>query len=127
MTAVALDLPAEVVDVLAVRLPQLDGLAVDRTRGRDCVWCGTPLNAETAVDLGERTSPLSGSSSICGMRWFPRACHACTARYARRALMDHSTTCTLCTTEDTAAACVVGRGLYRLQRRCRQPRSEPAG
>ncbi|MFE9608075.1 hypothetical protein [Streptomyces sp. NPDC006012] len=108
----ALELPAEVLEVL--QLPALDALADDRVRGAACLWCGERLTGESAVDLGRRRSPLTGSSSVSGMTWFPRACRACVADRAHRALFDHAPTCEPCV--DHAAECELGRTLYRLIR-----------
>ncbi|MER6524706.1 hypothetical protein [Streptomyces sp. NPDC001508] len=110
--------PPEVLKVLA--LPGLDGLADAKTRGAECLWCPETLTTETAVDFGERRSPLSSSSSVSGMKWYPRACRKCVAGRAHRGLFTHTVACDLCETEKAAAECIVGRGLYRLVRDCRR-------
>ncbi|MFC9280227.1 hypothetical protein [Streptomyces collinus] len=107
-------IPREVLATLADHLPQFDSLPAEEARGRGCVWCGWHLTAETAIDLGEQLEPLHGR------RWFPRGCHRCTADRAHRAMLDHCSACPLCADADTAAHCVTGRGLYRLQRECRR-------
>ena len=99
-------------------LPDLDGLTDAQTRGTTCVWCppdSPPLTAETAVELGEHLSALSGSSSP--MRWFPRACHKCANPAALKALHDHAPGCEQCV--DNAALCAVFRTLPRLMRETR--------
>ena len=107
----------DIEDALALLpLPDLDGLTDDQTRGATCVWCpvdSPPLTVETAIDLGEHMSLLSGSTSP--MRWFPRSCRDCTAAYALRALHDHVLRCEQCT--DNPACCDVGRVLRRLSLR----------
>ena len=98
-----------------LRLPGLDGLTDEQTRGATCVWCpadSPPLTAETAVDLGEHMSPLSGSTSP--MRWFPRGCHVCTHHYEFAALHDHAPLCQECV--DNVDECPEGVGLRRLMR-----------
>ncbi|MFE1885139.1 hypothetical protein [Streptomyces diastatochromogenes] len=99
---------------MAEHLPGLDGLPDERAHGRGCVWCGRHLTAETAIDLGEQLEYLDG------VRWSPRGCHQCTADRAHRAMLDHCSFCPLCADADTAADCILGRGLYRLQRECRR-------
>ncbi|MGW2707345.1 hypothetical protein [Streptomyces sp. NPDC001340] len=86
----------------------------------------------TACEKGEDLGPglmASGRGSeplgryveyLDGVHWFPRSCHRCTADRAHRALLDHSSFCPLCADADTAADCILGRGLYRLQRECRR-------
>jgi hypothetical protein len=108
-TSTALD---EALALLA--LPDLDGLTDGQTRGAICVWGRDEdrLTPETAVDLGEHLSPLRGSTSQ--MRWFPRACNACTGEAAFRALHEHAPTCEQCV--DDASRCEIGRALWRLVR-----------
>ena len=101
------------VEVLALLpLPDLDTRTDDQTRGRTCVWDSTPLIAETAIDLGERMSPLDGSASL--MRWFPRACTTCVREAATAAIRDHTGTCEQCT--DNAALCEIRAALEQLTR-----------
>jgi hypothetical protein len=100
----------------ALELPALDGLTDDQVRGADCVWCKTRLTAETAVDLGEHMSPLSGTTSP--MRWFPRACSADTAKRAHAALAAHAPECEQCA--DDPGRCDTGRWLHRLVRENRR-------
>jgi hypothetical protein len=116
MSSTIQEISAEILEILA--LPALDGLAVDKVRGAECLWCPKTLTVETAVDFGQQRSPLSGSSSISGMTWFPRACRTCVADRAHRALFAHAPMCEPCV--DNAANCIVGRGLYRLVRDCRR-------
>ncbi|MFE9610257.1 hypothetical protein [Streptomyces sp. NPDC006012] len=110
--------PTEVLDVLA--LPALDGLADGKVRGAECLWCPTSLTGDTAVDFGRQRSPLDGSPAVSGVTWFPRACRSCVADRAHRGLFAHAPVCSLCRTRETAADCIVGRGLYRLVRDCRR-------
>ncbi|WP_320784214.1 hypothetical protein [Streptomyces sp. CRN 30] len=100
----------EAVELLG--LPGLDGLTDDQVRGADCVWCRTGLSIETAVDLGELQSPLAGTTSEHGTRWFPRADRRCIAPRARRALDSHTPMCEQCA--DERAICPVGRILQQL-------------
>ena len=104
----------ETEDALALLpLPDLDGLTDDQTRGATCVWCpvdSPPLTVETAIDLGEHMSLLSGSTSP--MRWFPRSCRAHAAHAALKALHDHAPSCEQCT--DDPACCEIGRVLRRV-------------
>ena len=114
MSSTTEEIPAGVLEVLA--LPALDELHDDQTRGRACVWCDDPLTIESAVPLGEHMAPVEGTTSVSGMRCFPRACHGCVSDRAHRGLFAHGSTCSLCRDEETAADCTVGRGLYRLVR-----------
>ncbi|MFL4904676.1 hypothetical protein ACJ6WF_16180 [Streptomyces sp. MMS24-I2-30] len=118
MSGVTVAIPAGVLEVLA--LPALDGLADDKVRGAECLWCDKRLTGDTAVDFGQQRSPLNGSSAVSGMTWFPRACRSCVADRAHRGLFTHTVACPLCQAEQTAADCIVGRGLYRLVRDCRR-------
>ncbi|MDT0469110.1 hypothetical protein [Streptomyces gibsoniae] len=114
MSSTMQEIPDEVLEVF--KLPGLDGLTDDQTRGRTCVWDRDEvLTIETAVDLGERMSPLRGSTSL--MRWFPRSCreHAATAAY--KALFDHTTACSRCKAHPSG--CPVGDVLRRLARGAR--------
>lgn len=96
-------------------IPDLDGLSDGQTRGTTCVWCGIGLTPATAVGLGERMSPLSGSTSP--MRWFPRSCRSCANPAALKALHDHAPGCEQCV--DNGALCPVFRVLARLMRETR--------
>lgn len=118
MSSTTEEIPAVVLDVLA--LPPLEGLNDDQTRGSACVWCGDLLTIETAVRLGEHMTPVEGSTSLSGMRTFPRGCRKCVGDRAHRGLFTHGSTCRLCASEETAATCAVGRGLYRLVREHRR-------
>lgn len=104
----------EVLAVLA--MPPLDGVNEDQVGGRACVWCRSPLTIETAVPLGEHMTDVDESTAVSAMRAFPRGCRACVHERAHRGLFAHGSTCNLCRDEETAAACTVGRGLYRLVR-----------
>ncbi|MFI5684664.1 hypothetical protein [Streptomyces sp. NPDC051636] len=110
------DIAPEVLELLA--LPPLDGLADEKTRGAACVWGAEPLSIETAVDLGEQTSLLKGSTSRVGMRWFPRACRPCVRRQAMTALQEHTGSCEQCV--DDFSQCDTGLALVRLVRECRR-------
>lgn len=112
MSISTLDIPPEV--VAALELPSLDTLADARVRGAECLWCDEILTAQTAVDLGEQMSPLSGVTSP--MRWFPRSCRPCAAGQAHTALFKHGSTCALCKVKEKAGDCTIGRGLYRIIR-----------
>lgn len=107
MSNPALGLVPGVLEFLA--LPSLADLTDEQARGVTCVWGGERLTTETAVDLGEQPEPG---------RWFPRACRQCAAGRAHQGLFAHGSTCRDCA--DDAAACPVGRGLYRLVRECRR-------
>ncbi|MEW1722760.1 hypothetical protein [Streptomyces sp. NPDC093109] len=105
MTTTLHGTPLVVLETFA--LPDLNGLAEDKARGAECLWCPARLTVDAVVDLGKReTAP--------GRCVFPRACPPCTATAAHRALLDHGGRCEQCA--DEAAECPVGRGLYRLIR-----------
>lgn len=104
---------ASALDILP--LPEFNSLTQQQVRGIACVWDGVPLSTATAVDLGERRIRYFGTRTS----WFPRACHSCASTRAYQALLDHSVQCPLCPSEETAAQCAVGQGLYRLHRECR--------
>ncbi|MFJ8605465.1 hypothetical protein ACIREM_43570 [Streptomyces shenzhenensis] len=118
MSRGAVEVAPDVLDVLA--LPDLDGLADAKVRGAECLWCPQQLTAETAVDFGVQHVPVDDTTSLSGMKWYPRACPDCTADRAHRGLFAHAPMCQLCRTKETAADCAVGRGLYRLVRDCRR-------
>ncbi|MFE9608759.1 hypothetical protein [Streptomyces sp. NPDC006012] len=118
MSSALQEVPTEVLEVLA--LPALDGLADDKVRGAECLWCDKRLTADAAVDFGRQRSPVDGSSAVSGMTWFPRACRACVAERAHHGLFAHAPACSLCRAQETAAGCIVGRSLYRLVRDCRR-------
>jgi hypothetical protein len=90
-------------------------LTGQQQRGADCVWCGTTLTAETAVDLGERRIRVLGRHVSA----FPRGCRSCTRKHAYRALLDHAALCEQCT--DDASGCETGTALSRLVREGRRP------
>ncbi|MEU1272948.1 hypothetical protein [Streptomyces sp. NPDC005799] len=107
----------ETIDALALlALPSLDKLTDEQTKGRACVRDGVPLLPGQPVDLGERMSELSGSSSP--MRWFPRACRTCVHGLAYSTLLDHAPSCEQCV--DNAAGCETGAALHRLMREYRR-------
>ncbi|WP_435611697.1 hypothetical protein [Streptomyces sp. bgisy159] len=87
----------------ALKLPAQQELDDGQRRGATCVWCGYALNAESAVDLGEREPPE---------RWFPRACRPCTGRRAHSGFFDHVQSCGHCAHRPTL--CETGRLLNRL-------------
>lgn len=107
--------PNAVEAMALLQLPDLDGLSDQQTRGTACAFDGIALTPE-AVDLGERLSPLSGSTSP--MRWFPRACRRCVHDAAYRALFDHAPLCEQCV--DNAAGCDTAVALRRLMREYRR-------
>ncbi|ODA69500.1 hypothetical protein [Streptomyces sp. AVP053U2] len=75
--------------LLMLPLPQVIGLTETQRRGAECVWCETPLTAETARDLGER--PTSD-----GTRIWPRGCTPCVCTESRRVFSLHSRSCQRC-------------------------------
>lgn len=89
----------------ALALPTLDGLDEDRAAGRACVWSGTSLTIETAVDLGQQRGARGA--------WFPRACPTCVARRAYHALTAHAPSCPDCRSEERPD-CPLGAGLRGL-------------
>lgn len=91
-------------------LPALDGLTEAQVRGRDCVWCGIVLTAETAIDCGPRRKKHLGTA----YDWFPRSCTSCTGGAALRALHDHAPACKECCAY--AGGCDTGRILLSLIR-----------
>ncbi|MGY0067734.1 hypothetical protein ACWZEH_13080 [Streptomyces sp. QTS137] len=76
-------------------LPQVIGLTEEQRRGAECVWCSTPLTAETARDLGER--PTSE-----GVRIWPRGCTPCVRTAARRVAGLHAASCQHCIRDEQA-------------------------
>lgn len=105
---------ADTVGVLdALELPSLDGLTDEQVRGVVCAWdCNEErLTVETAVDLGERMSPLSGSTSP--VRWFPRACHRHVGEAAYLALFGHAPECERCKVDPDCPFAVAVRQLMR--------------
>lgn len=94
-------------------LPPLSGLSERQVRGTACVWGGEPLNTETAVDLGERTTQRDGQP----LRWFPRACRRDVQIAALRVLNEHAPDCEQCATD--GMRCDTGRTLNRIARRYR--------
>lgn len=104
---------ASVLGLLAI--PGIAGLSEHQVRGMACVWDGITLTSATAVDLGTQSASRAGEP----VSWYPRACRGCVALQAHRALLTHATTCTVCAREETAGACEIGRGLYRLVREYR--------
>lgn len=108
---------ADDVEIVALLpLPDLNTRTDDQTRGKTCVYDGIPLTPQTAVDLGERMSPLNGSTSL--MRWFPRACPGCIREAAAGAVRDHAGRCEQCV--DDASRCGTRMGLERLAREGRR-------
>ena len=95
-------------------LPAPVDLPESRIRGRDCVWCGIALTAETAIDLGMRTFDAHGTEA----NWFPRNCRSCVAEQAYKALFDHAPSCEQCV--DDANHCDIGVALRRLMREGRR-------
>jgi hypothetical protein len=88
----------------ALALPSPGTLTEEQLRGATCVWDGTTLTPETAIDLvPRRDGPY---------QWFPRACVACITTHALAALYDHVDECSECSTAN--ALCPAGRQLYRL-------------
>ncbi|MEV0982500.1 hypothetical protein [Streptomyces sp. NPDC049915] len=108
MSTTTQEIPKEVLRLLEVPAP--DDQCEAQLRGAACVWDGTPLTAETAVELGERRHRhLHGHFST-----FPRGCVSCVADRAHRAVLDHCRMCEQCV--EDGAICMVGRVLYRLVR-----------
>jgi hypothetical protein len=90
-------------------LPALDGLTVEQVRGASCIWCETPLTAETAVDLHERRHKrLDGHFST-----FPRACRPCARAAADNALGIHLGGCEQCV--DNIDRCATAAALRDLR------------
>jgi len=103
---------AEAIAVLS--LPGLGSLTEQQVRGQACVWDAVPLTGVPAVDLGEQKVSRAGQLT----RWFPRACPACVAAAALRALHEHAPRCKQCV--DDAARCPEGLVLRRLMRDVRR-------
>lgn len=76
--------------------PDPGTLTVAQTCGRACVFCGSALSTETAIELGARTEG--------GFTWFPRSCRLCAVRPAYRALLDHAQKCEQCADNPTRCA-----------------------
>lgn len=102
---------APTVDAVAlIPLPPLDGLTEEQLRGATCIWCGTGLTTDTAVDLGERRHKrLDGHYST-----FPRGCRADAHRSAVQALHDHAGSCEQCV--DDPGVCAEVMALVRLEK-----------
>lgn len=112
--AAAVEAVAVTIDALDIlALPGLDGLSEQQVRGTACIWGGEPLNTETAVDLGERTTQLDGQP----LRWFPRACRRDVQTAALKALHEHAPDCGQCITD--GMRCDMGRTLNQIIRRHR--------
>lgn len=94
----------------ALPLPEYDDLTQDQARGATCVWSGTRLTGETAVDLGPRRD---GDGT-----WFPRACRPCAAKQTMDALVEHSHGCEQCV--DDHNLCPEGSTLVRAVREARR-------
>jgi len=104
-------------DTLALLpLPSLSTglLTAKQVRGASCVWCGTPLNAETAVDFGARSESLSGVVAP----WYPRGCGGCVRKTALAEYNQHPRTCEQCV--DDPGLCDARRSLRRLALEGRQ-------
>lgn len=98
--------PAPTTSVLELLpLPKVSDLSEARRRGATCVWCDTPLTAETARDLGERPAPDGG-------QLFPRGCSPCVRRTAVRVHNVHPRTCPRCA--DNKGPCYTRRALHSL-------------
>jgi hypothetical protein len=90
-------------------LPDLDeGLTAEQIRGGSCVWCDTALNAETAVDFGERSGTLDDVTAP----WYPRACRRCVLDAVLAEYKRHPRMCEQCV--DDPAVCHSHRALRRL-------------
>jgi len=78
----------------ALEIPDRTTLADVQARGAACLWCASPLTAESVVDLGERRTPD-------GLLWFPRACpQPCLNDVVHQTLRAHAGMCEQCT-DDT--------------------------
>ena len=114
--AAAVEAVAVTIDALAIlALPDLDALTDAQTRGKTCVWDAAALTTSTAVDLGERMSPLAATGR--DMRWFPRACRSCVPTIAHHTLYGHAPLCEQCV--DDAGSCDIGVALRRVAREYR--------
>ncbi|QLJ03721.1 hypothetical protein HZZ00_23855 [Streptomyces sp. NEAU-sy36] len=91
-----------------LELPAPSRLTAPQVRGAHCVWCATPLDGATAVDLGQRYEPVLG---VVG-RWFPRSCRSCALPYVLAAYKTHWATCEQCVDDETQ--CDTHRGLRAL-------------
>ncbi|AVH57900.1 MULTISPECIES: hypothetical protein [Streptomyces] len=98
----------------ALPLPSVDALSEEQLRGAACVWCKTPLTAETAVNLGERRVRIRSSHTTA----FPRGCRRHAGEAAYRALLDHAPSCEQCV--DNADRCDTNTALRHLIREGRR-------
>ncbi|AJE43480.1 hypothetical protein BJY54_005558 [Streptomyces nodosus] len=91
-------------------LPDLDAglLTAEQVRGGSCVWCGTRLTGETAIDFGARSGTLVGVVAP----WYPRGCRPCVRKAAVTAHNEHPSTCEQCVDDPTL--CDTRRALRRL-------------
>ncbi|MCH0561966.1 MULTISPECIES: hypothetical protein [unclassified Streptomyces] len=107
--------PTEVTSTVqrSLDVPSLDEQTEAQQRGAGCVWCDTPLTAETAVDLGERRHRLLDGH----FHTYPRGCRACTHQAANRGLQAHVAECEQCV--DDVGQCETGLAWTRLMRETR--------
>jgi hypothetical protein len=89
--------------VEALALPSLTGLSERQVRGTTCVWNGVALTPGMVFDLGPRTTMRAGEP----LHWFPRACPACIAQQAQRALHAHAPFCEQCQSPGNVEALVM--------------------
>lgn len=102
------------IQVVAHRVPPVEGLSVAQTCGRTCVWCAVVLTTETAVDLGTRSERRFDTDFV----WFPRGCRVCAEAHAYRALLDHTQSCEQCA--DEPALCREGHTLRQVLKEVRR-------
>jgi hypothetical protein len=93
-----------------LEVPEHNALTKEQARGADCAWCGKPLTAETAVDLGERRIQVLDTH----FDTFPRGCRPCASKRAYGALFGHAEACDHC--RKHPSGCEIGDELRRLSR-----------
>ncbi|MGW0885308.1 hypothetical protein [Streptomyces sp. NPDC002671] len=98
----------------SLQLPGTGRLTPAQLRSANCVWCGTELQGDTAVDLGQRYDSILG---VVG-RWFPRGCRHCTLKPILTSYNGHLGTCKQCM--GGPALCQTRRALRALARELRR-------
>jgi hypothetical protein len=77
-------------------------------KGTACVWCGTPVSTDTAVDLGQRRIRLPDGHITVS----PRACRDCAPGQIAAAVEQHASMCESCA--DSTTGCDIAGALRRL-------------
>lgn len=97
----------ETLHTAALRLPNPGRLRPEQIRGDACIWGGDPIDDDSAVDLGRRSTTFMG---IVGP-WSPKACVECVRDAALKACPVHLRRCQQC---QRNRPCDTLRALHRL-------------